>query len=289
MKNEPRYGRYLEAKRKIDDESLNRRVFAKVRKNLPDRKLNVLEAGGGVGTMVRRVIEWDLLQKAEYVLVEKDSDLISYTSDYLEKLNRKSSILVRKNSTGGFSLKKLGKKISLKLKNLDVFEFLDHNFAEYDLIIANCFMDLVNIEKSLDKFLSTLSDGGIFYFTLNFDGVTIFRPENKYDDEIIRLYHNSMDEGSGSSETGRELIEAFTDKKCKLIGVGSSDWIVCPKNNRYNESERYFLSYILKTVKNALKEKNADFLDEWIKERYKQVENGKLIYIAHQIDIAGEK
>ena len=71
----------------------------------------------------------------------------------------------------------------------------------------------MDLEATLPGLLALLAPGAFFYFTLNFDGATVFEPliDPELDRLIETLYHRSMDERrldgrpSGSSRTGRRL------------------------------------------------------------------------------------
>ncbi len=68
--------RYLSSKKSIDDRALNRYVFKKLKAVIPgagyDNPLRVLEVGSGIGTMIERMIDWDILTYANYVAIDVD-------------------------------------------------------------------------------------------------------------------------------------------------------------------------------------------------------------------------
>jgi hypothetical protein len=58
-------------------------------------------------------------------------------------------------------------------------------------------------------------------------------------------------------------------------------------NGKYAEDEAYFLHFILHFFEESLAdhaELGAVEFANWIKQRRAQIERGKLVYIAHQID-----
>lgn len=69
-------GRYLAAKKAVNDRALNGHVWSRLLHSLPAqssaRPLRVLEIGAGIGTMVERLIERDVLWHAHYTAVDAD-------------------------------------------------------------------------------------------------------------------------------------------------------------------------------------------------------------------------
>ena len=70
------YTRYLAAKKTVDDRALNRGVLADLRGLLPPGACRVVEIGAGLGTMVARLLEWQVLSSGEYVLLDVDRQLL---------------------------------------------------------------------------------------------------------------------------------------------------------------------------------------------------------------------
>ena len=170
----------------------------------------------------------------------------------------------------------------------------------------------MDIEATLPILFSLLKPGGLFYFTINFDGATILEPaiEPKFDALIEHLYHQTMDDRvingrkSGDSQSGRHLFSYLRKLNTNILAAGSSDWVVFAasqlpepaegngsiRNHNYPADEAYFLHFIIHTMQQALS--NHPQLDQtkfndWIAERHLQIENGELIYIAHQLDFVG--
>jgi hypothetical protein len=164
--------------------------------------------------------------------------------------------------------------------------------------VAHAFLDLVPLETAVPLLLRMLRPGGLFDFSLNFDGETIFMPEidRSLDGEIIEAYHRTMDERtidgkpSGDSRTGRRLLAGLPSMGGAILAAGSSDWVVVPRGGGYPGDEAYFLHYICHTLWLALRSRgeiDPQRLRRWIEQRHRQVEHGELIYIAHQLDVVG--
>ena len=66
--------RYLAAKKDLDDRSLNRHVRETLARHLLETRktppLRVLEVGCGIGTMLERLLDWQLLPEAAYTGID---------------------------------------------------------------------------------------------------------------------------------------------------------------------------------------------------------------------------
>jgi SAM-dependent methyltransferase len=284
------FSRYLAAKKDLDDRSLNRHVreilarqLLETRKGPPCR---VLEVGCGIGTMLERLLDWQLLPEAAYTGIDFHPGNITEARDRFR----------RYAAARGADL-----SVAAEFEAIDLFDFLarEQGRARWDLIVAHAFLDLVDLGATLPGLLALLAEGGFFYFTLNFDGATVFSPviDPELDRLIETLYHRSMDERcvdgrpSGSSRTGRRLFALLTTAGATLLAAGSSDWLVFPGPDGYPGDEAYFLHFIIHTIQQALEGHpelpEADFR-AWVAERHEQVQRRELVYIAHQLDFFGQ-
>ena len=106
----------------------------------------------------------------------------------------------------------------------------------YDLVIAQAFLDLVDLDSVLPLIGASLRPGGLIYLCINFDGGTIFDPvvDAELDARIEALYHRTMDErvadgkASGDSRTGRRLFSGLRRIGAQVLDAGPSDWVVYP-------------------------------------------------------------
>jgi len=167
-----------------------------------------------------------------------------------------------------------------------------------DVLIANAVLDLVDVPAILPGLLRLLVPGGGYWFTINYDGESIFAPGHPHDDQVMRAYHRDMDERvrygrpAGESRTGRRLFHYLRAAGAPALAAGASDWVVSagPDGN-YPADEAYFLRSILSTIQNALRSRPdrvepADLTD-WLAVRGRQLAAGELVYIAHQLDFVG--
>lgn len=260
---------YLRAKRAVDDRALNRRVLHRLRGELPDGPLDVVEVGAGVGTGIVRLLEWEVLPEA-----------VSYTAIDRRPANvaaARQRLLDRGFAEGDDGRLHRG-ETTVSLVAGDAFEVLED---EYDLLVGQAFLDLVELNEALPALLGLLAPGGLAYFPITFDGATVFEPAHPLDDPVLGAYHRDMDR-EGSSETGRRLLSAIPAAGGELLAAGSSDWVVYPP---YSGEERLFLAHIIDTIEGALSERLGDDLEEWLGDRRGRLERDELVYIAHQLDV----
>ncbi len=295
------YQKYLEVKRTIDDRSLNQHVFRSLRDKAtgPGRQ-RVLEIGSGIGTMVVRGIEWGLLENVEYTAVDMDPENIDRAHSYLDHWAKENGFSAECPESTSILLTRGRKEILVHLRVANALDLIKKDRTERcDLLLAHLFLDLVDVSQNLRPLIDLLVPGGTFYFSLIFDGSTFFGPpiDPELDSRLISTFHDTMDRklptGAGyrCSETGRQVLDLLVGMDdVQIIDVGSSDWIICPRSGGYSPEEVAFLEFIIGTISEAITGKGAvdgDRVREWVEKRYQQIREGKLIYIAHQIDVVG--
>lgn len=286
---------YLAAKRTVDDRALNLQVWQRLcaavsatqqtleeaAGDAPPRPLEVLELAAGIGTMVERSLHWQLFAPAPVCYTAIDA-----------RPDNMAAAKVRLQETPAW--------FDLQLQTADVFEFCTRPREQhrYDLVIAHAFLDLLDIPTALPQLKQLLRPGGLFYFTINFDGASILQPEidPPYDAAIEAAYHRTMDERitdgqrSGDSRTGRHLFERLRAAGYHVTAAGSSDWVVFPLAGHYPDDEAFFLHFIVHTMHGALRndpQVGGAAFERWIAQRHEQIERGELVYIAHQLDFLG--
>jgi SAM-dependent methyltransferase len=300
----PDFIRYLAAKKGLDDRSLNRQVWDHLAQALRDRPgsapLRVLEVGCGIGTMVERLLDRGLLTRAAYTGIDVEPEFIRAAAQRLHGYAATRQVPLSVDSGGAMLFATPGQDVRITFEAADLFDFLDREpgKAPWDLLVAHAVLDLIDLATALPRILSRLVPGGIFYFTLNFDGATILEPpiDPDLDALIEALYHRTMDtrrdrgRPSGSSRTGRQLFGRLKEAGARLIAAGSSDWVVFPGPDGYPGDEAYFLRFIIDTIGQALHghpELAGSRFQAWIDQRHRQIEAQELIYIAHQLDFLG--
>ena len=288
------YARYLAAKTTVDDRALNQHVLAELRRLMPAGAPRVLEVGAGLGTMVARLMDWGVVGTGEYILLDADRPLLDdsrrWLCDWAAARGLRRYLLPDGLQVGDL-------RVGLVHAELGTYLEAAHG-APADVLIANAVLDLVDAPTVLPGLLRLLVPGGVYWFTINYDGESIFAPGHPRDDQVMQAYHRDMDErfrygrAAGDSRTGRRLFHYLRGARAPALAAGSSDWVVSagPDGN-YPGDEAYFLCSILSTIQNALRSHQdrvepADLAD-WLAVRGRQLATGELVYIAHQLDFVG--
>ncbi|MBP8108845.1 MAG: class I SAM-dependent methyltransferase [Caldilineaceae bacterium] len=277
---------YLAAKTTVDDRALNRHVWESLRASLPkaDAPLRVLEIGGGIGTMLERVMAWGLF--------DGRTGPIHYTILDADPVN---------TATAQARLGAADLPVNLAIVTADALGYANQveNQGRFDLLIAHAFLDLLDLPTALPRLVGLLRPGGLIYATINFDGMTLFEPtlDPILDQQIEDLYHASMDarvtdgKPSGDSRTGRHLFGHLRIARVDVLAAGSSDWVVhAMPNGSYPAEEATFLRAILGFFAESLGDHPAldgGQLRDWLQKRHDQIDRGELVYIAHQLDFLG--
>jgi hypothetical protein len=288
------YARYLAAKTTVDDRALNRHVLAELRGLMPAGAPRVLEVGAGLGTMVARLMDWAAVATGEYVLLDADRQLLDRSRRWLRDWAAARGLRCDALPDG-----LLVGDLRVRLVHAELGSYLEAaQGAPADVLIANAVLDLVDVTAVLPGLLRLLAPGGVYWFTINYDGESIFVPGHPHDGQVMRAYHRDMDERirygrpAGESRTGRHLFQHLRAAGAPALAAGPSDWVVhANPDGTYPADEAYFLRCILDTIQGALRDRPdrvepAD-LAGWLAERHRQLAAGDLAYIAHQLDFAG--
>ena len=305
---EPHYSfiRYLRAKKSVDDRSLNGHVFGKFRQSLLDRANReppprILEIGSGIGTMVERLMDWNALPGGSYTGIDLEEPNVRFAYRELRRWAKKTGRALRVEDCQLIFPHGASGPLSVAFENRDLYDLLEDpgEREKYDVLIAHAFLDLVPLDRVVPRMLKLLRPGGMFYFTLNFDGHTILEPplDAGLDARIVELYHRSMDAGGrsgrppGDSRTGRRLFSVFRRLGVPVGAAGSSDWTVFATDGAYPEDEAYFLHHFVHFIDDELTghpELDSAAFRRWLEERHAQIHRGELVLIVHQMDFWGQ-
>jgi len=297
------FTRYLAAKMSVDNRAINRHVRQVLLESLPqtsaNQPLRVLEMGAGIGTMIERMLEWDLFSCADYTAIDTQTENIRHAQRRLLTWATQNGYQAAER-TDGLTIGGQGIEVNTKLIDVDLFDFITDQqyFGTYDLLVAHAFLDLVDIPETLPQIFNLGRKESLFYFTINYDGLTILEPiiDQDFDHHVLKLYHRTMNDRIrdgkrfGDSRTGRHLFEHIRISGGQILAAGSSDWFVFPGSGGYPQDEAYFLHFIIHTIYQALNkypELDASQFEQWIRQRHAQIERQELIYIVHQLDYVG--
>jgi hypothetical protein len=157
-------------------------------------------------------------------------------------------------------------------------------------------MDLMPLKLAVAIIRTLLKDDGMFYSTLNYDGLTELLPEYEkagFERRLLRIYNRSMERRrsggrkTGGALSGRRLYQALLDGGFEILGMGSSDWNLFPSGGSYSEEQELFLTSILSMIEGEARKAAVDrtLLAAWYAERVEAVRNHSLSLIVHQLDL----
>ncbi|WP_169309334.1 bifunctional 2-polyprenyl-6-hydroxyphenol methylase/3-demethylubiquinol 3-O-methyltransferase UbiG [Desulforhopalus sp. IMCC35007] len=288
---------YLAAKKSIDDRALNHHVLETLHQAMQQladgAPLKILELGTGIGTMLERLVDWGILTgPSSYLATDMDPRQLGAARKRLSQWAGKHGHSWSWASDGG-QLSTANADVSLRLEVARAEELADNSasLGPFHLIIAHAVLDLVDFPVVLPRLLSRLTDGGLAYFTCNFDGETVFLPHYEGEEEIMKRYHGSMEVRlTGASHTGRRLLTFAQSAGLEILAAGSSDWVIHPRTGGYSLDETFFLHAIIETIERELaKDKNPPSevanLTHWARLRHQQIEAGELSFLARHLDL----
>ena len=135
----------------------------------------------------------------------------------------------------GLRLRGEGMRFDLSFETANALEFLSRFEirSAFDLVIAQAFLDLVDLDAALPLMAGSLKSHGLLYLCINFDGGTIFDPpiDEELDRRIEDVYHRTMDERTvggeafgGQPDGAAVILRAEEDRGagagCGGVGLG---------------------------------------------------------------------
>jgi hypothetical protein len=298
------YPRYLTAKKTVDARALNHRVWSRFVEGLAasEAPVRVLEVGAGVGATAERIVralEPRAAEALRYTVVDLEAANVDRARTALRAWAEDRGYRVSGRDTQVWTDGPM--EVSVEFRTADLFELAGApDGPAHDAVVAQAVFDLMRIPEAHRALTPLLRTGGLWYLPIHFDGVTAFEPpvDPALDARIERLYHESMNgrpdepDGRAGAHTGRRLLTHFRTADATLLEAGASDWVVLPRDGAYPGDEAYFLHHILRFVEAELTDHDAleaaAFAD-WVATRRRQIEDGELTYIAHQLDVLARK
>lgn len=282
--SETMHAAYLEAKRTIDDRSINHAVWHQLLQSIASLegeagRLRIAEIGAGTGTMIDRLREWGGF--ASSVVGDRRIEYDAW------EINPETAAYLRK---------RVESSPEIHTGTVHVGDVRERDTArKFDLVIANAVLDLFAPAAVAQLMDSLLAPGGLLYASIIFDGVTLMEPtiDSALDAEVLQLYHRSMTQGFG-----RRHVWALHDAGFRILQVGSSDWIIPPRREGPLEDERVLVDTILDMMERSVAEQivaggdsaiTVNELGRWITTRREQLHHGSLLFEAHQIDVLLER
>jgi len=181
------FPRYLLSKQSVDDRALNRHVLEQLKRQLPAGPINIIEIGAGIGTMLRRLLRWQILVGGEYVMVEEMGENIEAAADWIPKWASEAGLSVQPEGPAHWRLLGGAHDLQVRMEHADVFDFIKRHRTAADLLIAHAVLDLFPMPASMPQLLSLT--GNLAWLTMNFDGLTSLEPliDEELDARIERL------------------------------------------------------------------------------------------------------
>jgi SAM-dependent methyltransferase len=310
------YPAYLEAKYTIDSASLNASVFAQFRGRLRHTiNPRILDLGTGTGAMLRRLLELELAGQVQLIGLDQEEQNLAAGVYRIEQALRSGgySIGEQRQSPEAKSIRgsRRDGEIRIELLRGDLLDPRTTGKLEpFDCITAHAFMDLMPLKRALTIIRTLLTADGVFYSTLNYDGLTVLLPEFEnpgFERRLLQIYDRSMERRrsagrkTGGSMSGRRLYGALLAGGFAILGMGSSDWNVFPSEGVYTEEQRLFLTAMLSMIEGEARRLrrrsgagraaggdpivDPQLLADWYADRLEAVQNNRLSLLVHQLDL----
>ena len=246
---------YLDAKRALDDRSLNRSVLDRFASELPPDP-DILEVGAGTATMVERFVEWDVIDGGRWVAVDAHEEALAAGEARVGA------------AVGG---------VDVEYRVADAFEFASdaaNAGREFDAVVGCAFFDVVDAGPAVDA-LGEVAP--LAYAPITYDGETRFAPPDPEEGAVIDRYHRHMRDYRAGGPDGAAALA----REATVIAQGPSDWVIEPP---YESGERTVLAHLLDTVEGAVGETGFDASD-WAARRRRALEADRLRYEAANRDL----
>src|SRR5262249_26520383 len=188
--------------------ALNQQVLGELRRLVPAGAPRGLEVGAGLGAMVARLLDWGVVGAGEDLLLGSARPPPDRSRRWFRGLAAARGVHSELLPDG----LQVG-DLRVRLVHAELGDYLEAGHGDVaDVLIANAILDLVDVPAVLPGLLRLLAPGGVYWFTINYDGESIFEPAHPHDDQIMQAYHRDMDERirsgrpAGESRTGRRMF-----------------------------------------------------------------------------------
>jgi SAM-dependent methyltransferase len=307
---------YLEAKFALDSASLNATLYARFKEHLGRiADPRILDLGTGTGAMLRRILQLDLSGRVHLIGLDQEEQNLAAGMDRITHALGVRGYRIEEQRQNPSERSILGRRRDTEIQ----IEFLRGDLLDpvttgtlqpVDCITAHAFMDLMPLSRAVAVIRSLLEEDGLFYSTLNYDGLTVLLPEYEdggFERRLLQIYDRSMEARrsrgvrTGGAFSGRRLYRSLLEGGFEILGTGSSDWNVFPADGAYSDDQEFFLTVILSMIEaqaRAARGKGGagarsaagpivepGLLEGWYADRLEDVRNNRLALISHQIDL----
>ncbi|MEP6894568.1 MAG: hypothetical protein ABI986_03075, partial [Chloroflexota bacterium] len=115
---------YLLSKQSVDDRALNKDVLETLKANLLQQPIRIIEVGAGIGTMLRRLMQWDVIHKAEYGLVDEIAENIEYASVWIPQFATEAGLSVERSGQNRLRVFDQVHEVQIRLEQANVFDLI---------------------------------------------------------------------------------------------------------------------------------------------------------------------
>jgi SAM-dependent methyltransferase len=294
------FAEYLDAKYPLDERSLNGDVRALFESSLRSHSaLRILDMGCGSGASLRRLLQAGLHGRIELTGVDRDADLLQRARDRIVH-NLEMAEFELSMSAEVVEARRNRETVTLRFAAADLSTYEPAQSGIYDAVIAQALMDLLPLERMVERIRGWLAPAGLFYASLNYDAGTVLYPEypsNQFEAALLDVYDASMarsvgGQPCGGAQSGRHLHAALSKVGFDILALGSSDWNITPYCGGYRDADELCLAALLDMIhgeglRSGRFETQA--LDDWLGYRQAQLADSKLGLIIHQIDLVAQK
>jgi len=284
------YVDYLDLKRSVDDNSLNKEVWNAMAEWLITQQQNrvslrILEIGAGIGTMIERLLDHNLLCSCEYTAVELEAGFRDVAMQRLRHWAHDHACEFQQVNSSTWLLSGKLCKITVHWIQGDALQIATHALPDsFDMIIGHAVIDLLPVPACMPALLACLSRNGACYFSLNYAGETLFLPAISGDSQIFQSYNKDMDKRFPDldwqpSQTGNLLGPWLEKHGHRVIAEGASNWELQAAPGL---GTNLFIANILDTIETALA--TLPVLTEWLTIRRQQLQDAQLTFRASNRD-----
>src|SRR3989304_4630919 len=147
--------RYRASKKTVDDRALNVHVLQSFRDSLPASgpasPLRILEVGAGIGTMIERLLDWGLLADPQITAAGEQAELLGEARRRLTTFGNAHGYHLSGADSSSLELRRGEHLIRINFVEQEVLDFARSHTGppEWDVLLANAFLDLVDPQATL--------------------------------------------------------------------------------------------------------------------------------------------